>query len=503
MSTIKKVSLAIIALAVVAAVAWIALRSNQDSAARDATLRLRLESFSLGLDPANILDTQSRRIIDMLHARLISENERGEFSTEIAERWDWTDPKTLRLTLRMGLRFSDERPVRAQDAAWSLCRHLQPGAVFQWLFANIEHKPRDEKAVECTGLQANDDRTLTIRVSHSPARLMHALASSMGAVVPEGNRPGEYGNVVGAGPYHVDRIESNAAVYLVQHQGGPIKPGVARAAFRYIPDDVAAAAQFAAGDLDVLEVGNPRLWEMTAKTRSKAETRNRTVDTHQVRLLIFNLERLQQTLKWSEQEVRGLMAMFREASRKPDFPKLYGDLGRPTRSAYFPARHLKEAAQPNTGVPASLAGKGTGKVQIILENDPYSEQIVAALPRRVGSIEVGYIGLDKSLLIERLIKREYDIASIGLEALVADPVYWTAFFKPGSTFNIFGRAIPQLQGVEAGDDNVPMIARLVDEQGNWIVLFQERRQYLFAPTVTGERILPTGLIDFSRISKGR
>ena len=503
MSTFKKVSLAIIALAVVAAVAWTALRSDQDGTARDATLRLRLESFSLGLDPANILDTQSRRIIDMLHARLIAENERGEFSAEIAERWEWIDPKGLRLTLRTGLTFSDGRPVRAQDAAWSLCRHLQPGAVFQWLFANIEHRPRDEKAVECTGLQANDDRALTIRVLHSPARLMHALASSMGAVVPEGSRPGEYGSVVGAGPYGVDRIESNAAVYLVQHQGGPIKPGVARVAFRYIPDDAAAAAQFAAGDLDVLEIGNPRLWEMTAKTRAKAETRSQTVDTHQVRLLIFNLERLQQALTWSEQEARGLMAAFREASRKPDFSKVYGDLGRPASSAYFPARRLEEVAKLNAGVPPTAVGKGTNKVQIILENDPYSEQIVAALPRRVGSIEIGYIGLDKSLLIERLIKREYDIASIGLEALVADPVYWTAFFKPGSTFNLFGRAIPQLQDVEASNDNVAMIGRLVDEQGNWIVLFQERRQYLFASRVTGERILPTGLIDFSRISKKR
>ncbi|MEW8279822.1 MAG: ABC transporter substrate-binding protein [Candidatus Thiodiazotropha sp.] len=492
-----------IGLALLAAIAIIYFAyEDRDTTVDDgdvSTLRFRLESFSLSLDPANILDTQSRRVIDMLHSRLINEDVNGQVTGELAQEWEWLNPLTLEVALRPGMTFSNGKSVRAADVAWSLCRHVQPTAVFLWLFDNIEHSNIDDKTADCTGLRVIDEVTLQIHLTHSPERLMHALASSMGAVVPEKSEPGEYANLPGAGPYKIARIESNAVVELTAHKGGPIQPSAKRAEFRHIPDDATAAAQFAAGELDALEIANPRLLQMVGRIKSKVGVRSFSENTHQVRLLIVNIDRLRGERNWTSEEIDTFIHDLHSVARSDELSNLYGELGKPVSSDYFPARD--NLATQSNAISSPLKGVERQALQIISENDAYSEQIAATLPKQLGAIELDYIGLDKSLLIDRLVKKNYDIASITLEALVADPVYWASFFKPGSPFTLFGTALPELADIEPNRDNILTFAKIIDDSGNWVVLFQERRMYLFNVDVVGERLLPTGLLDFSRMSK--
>lgn len=464
---------------------------------RQSRIALRLASFNLSLDPANILDTESRRVIDMTHAKLIDVDASGRFSPEIAEAWTWDDPHSLRVTLRPGLVFSNGAPIRAQDAAWSLCRNLQPSAPFRWLFDNIVSEPDGDDAVRCTGLMATDERTLRISIKHSPDRLIRALSSSMGAVIPEGSQPGKYSSLPGAGPYQLGKIDANSQVELVAKQGGPIDAGVERVVFRQVVDDAAAVAQFAKGELDVLEVGNPRLLAMVKSANTDLKFRTTWTDVHQIRFVIVNRDRLKQKFGWADDRVMAFMGRLASSIDQTRLVLAYGELGKPLSTAYFPARG-SVAPRQTTGERLDAA---RGELFLIAENDAYSDLIASLVPTSIDGIVITRQGLDKGLLIDRLIKKDYDLACISLEALVDDSVYWMSFFRPGSAFTIFGSPLALLENKEPADFDPVDLAAIIDREGNWLPLFQERRAYLFSPGVEGERLLPTGLIDYSRLRR--
>lgn len=488
----------LVVVAVAAAGAFLFRMPGDRVLERRASITLRLSSFNLGLDPANILDTESRRIIDMLHARLLTADEADQLSPEIADTWKWDDPLTLRVILRPGLAFSNGAPVRAQDAAWSLCRNIQPTAPFRWLFGNIVSEADGTTgAIRCTGLVAVDEHTLLIHITHSPDRLLRALSSSMGAVIPEGAKPGEYSAVPGIGPYRIERIEANTRVELVANRGGPIEAGAKRIVFRYVPDDAAAASQFDAGELDVLEVGNPRLLAMVNRAMSNEGARVKWTDAHQIRFVIVNMDRLMEKFHWRENEVRGFANLLASAVDQRRLAATYGELGKPLSTAYFPAR-TKAAPRRAAVAPPGIS---KGELFLITENDAYSDLVGATIPSSLGDLIITRQGLDKGLLVDRLIKRDYDLACITLEALVDDPVYWMSFFRPGSPFSVFGRPLATLANKEPGDFDPVRLTEIIDTEGNWIPLFQERRAYFFRPGVEGERFLPTGLIDYRRLRR--
>ena len=44
-------------------------------------------------------------------------------------------------------------------------------------------------------------------------------------------------------------------------------------------------------------------------------------------------------------------------------------------------------------------------------------------------------------------------------------------------------------------------AKLIDEKGNWLILFQQKHFYAFQPGVTGERFMATGLLTYVQIGR--
>jgi hypothetical protein len=460
-------------------------------------LNFRLESFNVGLDPAFLSDTQSRRLVDMLHAKLLTMDEKGNVAGEIADQWTWTNDTTLRVRLRSGLTFSNKSAVTSSDVVYSLCRLLQPGAPYGWLFSNIRHTAgATGQAAQCGGLKALDPLNLEIEVTSDPARLVPALATSAAAIIPANAVPGEYKSVPGAGPYEIDEIVANARVVLKARSGGALAPKSKRAVFQLVQDDAAAATLFKAGKLDAIEIGNPILRGLLVSDRGALAVPGRLVETdaHQVRLLIVNNAGIAKSLGVDESQAGQFARGFTETVDVNAIAGKFPSLAIPMQTSYFPARAY--AKRPKLGEVAPVL---QGRIQVISENDPYSDAIASLLPSRIGGVEISKVGLEKSVLISRLLSKDYDIASITLEAVMNHPAYWLAFFQPGAPFTVFGKGLEGLQ-VDKADEAINRVnAEIIDTKGNWLGLFQERRLMALQPKVTGETFLQTGLVNFATI----
>jgi ABC-type transport system substrate-binding protein len=435
----------------------------------------------------------------MLHAKLVSSDPTGVYTGEIAESWTWTAPTTLTVRLRPGLTFSNGEPITAQDAVWSLCRLIKPTIPYYWLFSNVNHTTSEQgsERVTCTGLRARDDTTMEIEVTSDPSRLLPALASSSAAIVPASSTPGEFGAVPGAGPYVVEHIFPNSRVVLKARIGGPLRPHAERVVFQLFQDDATAAALFKAGKLDALEIYNPTLYRLLVDRSGKLTVPGRLVGANvdQVRLLIFNRAAITRALGLTENNTQ---RWIRSVAGNIDIDAMaqrFEPLAIPMKTSFFPARSVYARTPEREPIPAAH-----GELLIITENDPYSDTIASMIPQRLNGAIVRYVGLEKAVLVSRLLKKEFDIASITLEAMMAHSAYWLSFFTPGSPFTVFGTPLEGLKEVNVTNlAALKAIAKQIDEGGNWLMLFQERHYFAFQPRIFGETFLATGLINYATI----
>jgi oligopeptide transport system substrate-binding protein len=134
------------------------------------TLRLALPLVPRTLDPARAPDLPSLNVAHELYAGLTRFTGNG-VASDLARSWDveqgglvWT------FHLRKGLRWSDDRPITAQDVRRSWLRALAPGtnAPFAGPMLGIVRGARGYHATGRgeVGVQAVDDRTLRVTLVH-------------------------------------------------------------------------------------------------------------------------------------------------------------------------------------------------------------------------------------------------------------------------------------------------------------------------------------------------
>ncbi len=189
------------------------------------------------------------------------------------------DGLTWSIRLRPGLRFHDGEPVRAADCAASLARWSRRDTFGQTLGAAVD------------AWEAQDDRTLRIRLKRPFPRLPSALAfvgPIPAFIMPERlARTDPYKPVtemVGSGPYRFlpDEFVSGSRVAYARFEGYVPRPEAAalngggkvahfdRIEWQVIPDSATAAGALQAGEVDWWEFADADLVPMLARNRSVA-----------------------------------------------------------------------------------------------------------------------------------------------------------------------------------------------------------------------------------------
>ena len=196
------------------------------------------------LDPRLARDTTAYRTTDLIFSGLVHLTPNLEAVPDVAESWEFPDPKTVIFHLREGVVFSDGSPLTAEDVVYTFEALINPdfNAPQRTLFTPIE------------SIEAVDDLTVKFNLSAPYAPLFSYLG--IGIVPSDYAESGAdlAANPVGSGPMKLKEWNRGSEIVLEasdSHWSG--RPKMDEVVIRIVSDNSARAQAFEAGDLDVIQ----------------------------------------------------------------------------------------------------------------------------------------------------------------------------------------------------------------------------------------------------------
>jgi peptide/nickel transport system substrate-binding protein len=191
------------------------------------------------------------------------------FEPQLAARWAWEDPTTLRFELDRRARWHDGVPVTARDVAFSFDVYRDPAvnAGARSLLGRIASvTSRDAHTVLVRFSQrypeAFFDAVYHVRIL--PAHWLDTVPRSRLAQHPFGRHP------IGSGPFRFVRWDAGQQVELAADAEYFLgRPGLRRVIWRVVPNMTTLVTQLAAGETDVgFVLGSPELLQQLRGVRS-------------------------------------------------------------------------------------------------------------------------------------------------------------------------------------------------------------------------------------------
>lgn len=226
------------------------------------TLILRINQNPTTLDPAYSTDVISGKLIGMLFGNLVRYDAEGHVVADLAESWKVAkDGLSYRFRLRKGATFSNGQAITSQDVLFSFTRCLDPktASTRAWVFEPIEGARafREGKAEKVSGLEAIDERELTIRLHKAFAPFLGFLAMPAGAIVPRQvleQRGKDFAHApIGSGPYELVEWLRDKHLILKANERCPTgAPKLAKIRLRILTEPITASVEFKSGRLDAM-----------------------------------------------------------------------------------------------------------------------------------------------------------------------------------------------------------------------------------------------------------
>jgi oligopeptide transport system substrate-binding protein len=218
------------------------------------------------LDPTLAAGSLAAPVLTDLFTGLLVRDAESRPAPGAAERWEVSDDGRIwTFRLREGLRWSDGRPLGAEDFVYSFRRLMAPAtaAHLAGVFFFVEGARevfRGEAPPESLGVAAPDARTFVLRLEHPVPYLEQMLANVQVAPVPrhviekygrDWTRPGR---MVGNGPYVLAERVPQSYTRLVRNPQFHAADAVAIDEIWFHPtqDLGASLRRFRAGELDIV-----------------------------------------------------------------------------------------------------------------------------------------------------------------------------------------------------------------------------------------------------------
>ncbi|MGV8155060.1 MAG: ABC transporter substrate-binding protein [Alkaliphilus sp.] len=217
------------------------------------------------LDPAFATASMDGQMVSLLYDSLIRFGTDGEIIPSLAKSWEIVDDKTIIFNLVDNATFHNGNPLTANDVKYSFERVLDPevGSPRTWVFDKVEGATAfmEGNADEVAGIEVLDDYKISIALEAPFAPFLSMLGMPAAHIVDRNEierhaDPKDYGlNPVGTGPFKFvqytegDRFE--VETFEDYFAGRAFVDGIE---YRIIKDSSTAAAEFEAGNLDVLSI---------------------------------------------------------------------------------------------------------------------------------------------------------------------------------------------------------------------------------------------------------
>jgi len=209
-------------------------------------LIIAMEQEHTGLDPNKTPSIASVRLFGLTYSALTRIDENFNVVGNLAEKWTFSeDGKTLTFNLRQGVKFHNGRELISDDVKYTYDRILNPdtGALAKSSFSSIE------------SVEATDKYTVTIKFkTPDTAFLANASGSNAAIIAKEVADPNK--EIVGTGPYMVEKIEPGQAIYLKKNPDYYEKdlPKIDRIQYRVMKDEAERLAALRTGRIHLSQV---------------------------------------------------------------------------------------------------------------------------------------------------------------------------------------------------------------------------------------------------------
>ncbi|KRF10480.1 hypothetical protein ASH02_20475 [Nocardioides sp. Soil796] len=225
----------------------------------DATLRI-MYGMTASLDPVDAPEAaQLTFAIWPVYDTLITIGADSTYQPMLATEWKFSaDGKTLSLTLRDGVTFSDGTPFDAAAVKANLERYLAADK------SAVQAALSSVVSVETTG-----DLTVDVKLNHPTTLILSALASNLGGIMisPKALKSGDLkSKPVGTGAYTIESFKpGEEAVYVRRTDEGakwdPKTGNVAKVVIKKIASDDAKHNALKSGQIDLTTwTGDPTLF---------------------------------------------------------------------------------------------------------------------------------------------------------------------------------------------------------------------------------------------------
>ncbi len=183
----------------------------------------------------------------------------NDYKPLLAEKWTWTDPTTLDIVLRKGVKFHNGADFSAEDVKYTLDFVRQPDSGMQfhsitdWI-KDIEIQDPDRLVIHA---KAPTPAALEFLSGTTPIYPKGHYDSAPTIATAGGKTRRDYGAVLPmcTGPYKIEDYKAGQSLTLVKNEnyfaGSPKgKPQIGTLAYRTIPDIDTQLAELLAGDVD-------------------------------------------------------------------------------------------------------------------------------------------------------------------------------------------------------------------------------------------------------------
>jgi peptide/nickel transport system substrate-binding protein len=351
------------------------------------TLRIGLKDDPDILDPTLGRTFVGRTVFAGLCDKLFDLDAELRVVPQLAASHAWEDPRTLRITLRAGVRFHDGAPLDAEAVRYSLERHRTLQGSF--------------RRAELTGLnsvEVVDPLTVRIRLDAPSAPFMTQLADRAGMIVSPAAAEAAGRNFglrpVCAGPFRfVERIAQDRIVLeRFPDYWDAARIHLNRVTFQAIPDNTARRSNLIAGALDMILAVEP---EDAAAIQRNPRFRTAAADELGYQLITVNIANGPRSRTPMGQDARVRRAFDAAIDRRALVDVIYAGQYTPTVQAIPPASafHLRAATVPPRDVAAAralLRDAGVAlpvRVEMTVPNSPDLRQageMIQAMVREAG-----------------------------------------------------------------------------------------------------------------------
>ena len=311
------------------------------------TVVVDIENSPTNLDIRIGSDAQAEHIGALIFDAVVRKDEHGNLQPWLAERWEWTDPRTLVLHIRDGVRFHDGKPVDAADVAWSI-DSMHNGSIVTskaGAFASVDRA------------EAPDPRTCIVHMKQPDGGLLFNISDGLFAVVERGAGQSLGDHPVGSGPFaFVSQVQDKEVVLRANDDYWAGAPHIRRLRFDIVPDAITRALELRKGSADV--ASNALTMDTVYSLRNAPSLVTESQPGSIVNYITFNVrdplladERVRQAFQYSLDRPAIIHALWRDHARMTEtllpqqhWAALHGNEVQPYTHDVAKARALLNAA---------------------------------------------------------------------------------------------------------------------------------------------------------------